>query len=99
MLINPFAPHVSEELSDLRVLDALAEAPFPKVNEKALIKDELLIVVQVNGKLRDRLTLKADITREEVEAIIKEKDYSKFLKSGQVRKVIYVPGKLVNVVG
>jgi len=99
MLINPFAPHVSEELAELCGFESLAKAEFPKVNEKALVKDELLIVVQVNGKLRDRLTLKADITREEVEAIIREKDYSKFLKSGEVRKVIYVPGKLVNVVG
>jgi len=99
MLLNPFAPHISEELAELCEMEALAKVEFPKLNEKALVKDEILIVVQVNGKLRDRLTLKADITKEEVEAAVREKDYSQFLKSGQVRKVIYVPGKLINVVG
>lgn len=99
MLLNPFAPHVSEELSELCGMESLAMAEFPKVNEKALIKDEIIVVVQVNGKLRDRLTVKADITKEEVEALVRENDYTKFLKSGEIRKVIYVPGKLVNVVG
>ena len=99
MLLNPFAPHISEELAELCGMEALAKVEFPKLNEKALVKDEIIIVVQVNGKLRDRLTLKADITKEEVEAAVREKDYSQFLKSGQVRKVIYVPGKLINVVG
>jgi leucyl-tRNA synthetase len=99
MLLNPFAPHITEELAELCEMEALAKVEFPKLNEKALVKDEILIVVQVNGKLRDRLTLKADITKEEVEAAVREKDYSQFLKSGQIRKVIYVPGKLINVVG
>jgi len=99
MLLNPFAPHISEELAELCGMEPLAKAEFPTVNDSALVKDEILVVVQVNGKLRDRLTVRADITREEVEALVSAKDYSKFLKSGEIRKVIYVPGKLVNVVG
>jgi len=99
MLLNPFVPHITEELAQLCGMQPLAKAKFPKFNEKALIKDEVLIVVQVNGKLRDRLTLRANITKEEVETVVKEKDYSRFLKSNQIKKIIYVPKKIINIVG
>jgi len=99
LLLNPFAPHITEELAQLCGMPVLAETPFPEVNEKALIKDEILVVVQVNGKLRDKLAVKPDISAAEIEQIVRSKDYSKFLSSGSIKKVIYIPGKLVNVVG
>lgn len=99
LVLNPFAPHITEELAELCGMPVLAETPYPEVNEKALIKDEILVVVQVNGKLRDKLAVKPDISAAEIEQMVRSKDYSKFLSSGSIKKVIYVPGKLVNVVG
>ena len=99
LLLNPFAPHITEELAEICGMKEIAETPFPKLDEKALVKDEILVVVQVNGKLRDKMNFPANVTAAEVEAAVRAKDYSKFLKSGEIKKVVYIPGKLVNVVG
>jgi leucyl-tRNA synthetase len=99
LLLEPFAPHISEELAEICKMDAVSTLGIPEVCSEALVKSEILIVVQVNGKVRDRLMLPADISKEDVEKEVRSKDYSKFLKSGEIKKVIYVPGKLVNVVG
>ena len=99
LLLNPFAPHITEELAEICGMKAITETPFPTVDEKALVKDEILVVVQVNGKLRDKMNFPANVTAAEVEAAVRAKDYSKFLKSGEIKKVVYIPGKLVNVVG
>ena len=98
-LLNPFAPHITEELAQMCGFAPLTDIPFPKADERALIRDEILVVVQVNGKLRDKMTFRADITKEEVEEAVRAKDYSKFLNSGEIRKIVYVPGKLINIVG
>ncbi len=98
-VLEPFAPHISEELAELCGLPEISSIKMPEVCQQALEKDEILIVVQVNGKVRDRLMLPSDISSEDVEKEVRSRDYSKFLKSGEIRKVIYVPGKLVNVVG
>jgi leucyl-tRNA synthetase len=99
-LINPFVPHITDELRTVCKLDGIESLqPFPTWSEKALEKDEITIVVQINGKLRDRYQVSPAVTREEIEAMVKERDYSKYLKSGEVKKVIFVPGKLVNIVG
>jgi leucyl-tRNA synthetase len=98
-LLNPFAPHITEELAHICGMEQLSESPFPEPLEAALVKDEILVIVQVNGKLRDRITFSADVTKEDVEKTVRSKDYSKFLNSGEIRKIIYVPGKLINIVG
>ena len=99
LLLNPFAPHITEELAEMCGMPAVAKQKMPEVNKRALEKSEILIVVQVNGKVRDRLMLPADISTEDVEKEVRSRDYSRFLKSGEIKKLIYVPGKLVNVVG
>ncbi|MCK5808661.1 leucine--tRNA ligase [bacterium] len=99
-LINPFVPHITDELRTLCNLDGIESMqPFPLWNEKALTRDEITVVVQINGKLRDRYQVAPTVTREEIESIVREHDYTKYLKSGEIKKVIYVPGKLVNIVG
>ncbi|MGI6394471.1 MAG: leucine--tRNA ligase [bacterium] len=98
-LLNPFAPHITEELAKMCEMEELAKFPFPLPNKQALIKDEILVVVQINGKLRDRLTFSANATKEEVEKAVRARDYSKYLNSKEIKKIIYVPGKLVNIVG
>ena len=72
---------------------------WPTVDQAALVEDEKLIVVQVNGKLRAKVTVAADATQEQVEALaFAEEAVTRFTEGATVRKVIYVPGKLLNIV-
>jgi len=100
-LLNPFAPHVTEELHALYVGEErmLATRPFPDFRPEALVGETKEIVVQVNGKVRDKIVVPVSATKEEVEAAVRAKDFSKFLNSGSIKKIIYVPDKLLNVVG
>ncbi len=99
-LINPFVPHITDELRELCGLEGTeSEQPFPVWDEEALKKDEIEMVVQVNGKLRDRYSVAPDITKEEIEKMVAERDYTRYLKSGAVKKIIFVPGRLINIVG
>ncbi|HNT28647.1 MAG TPA: hypothetical protein PKH10_10790, partial [bacterium] len=79
--------------------DLLSQRPFPDFRPDALIGDTKEIVVQVNGKVRDKIVVPTTATKEEVEAAVRAKDFSKFLNSGSIKKIIYVPDKLLNVVG
>ncbi|CCQ12502.1 Leucyl-tRNA synthetase [Pseudoalteromonas luteoviolacea B = ATCC 29581] len=100
VMLAPITPHLSHELwiaigngSDV------LEATWPVVDSAALVEDEKLIVVQVNGKLRAKLTVAADASQEQVEALaFADEHVVKFTEGKTVRKVIYVPGKLLNVV-
>ena len=72
---------------------------WPTVDNSALVEDEKLIIIQVNGKLRAKMTVSADATKEAVEAMgFADENVSKFIDGKTVRKVIYVPGKLLNIV-
>ncbi len=74
-------------------------ATWPTFDEAALVEDEKLIVLQVNGKLRGKLTVSADATKEQVEELgLKDENVMKFTDGLTIRKVIYVPGKLLNIV-
>jgi leucyl-tRNA synthetase len=104
-LLNPFAPHLTEEL--WAVLNAglhedrgeIANVPWPAWDEAFLIEDEIEIVLQVNGKVRDKIVVKKDATREEVEAGARgSAKIAEWTAGKEIRKVIVVPGKLVNIV-
>ena len=98
-LLNPFAPHLTEELNEKYSKNKLSNQEFPKFEESALQDEEILIIVQVNGKVRDRLTFPINATKDEVENKVKENGYEKYLKSGEIKKIIYVPKKIINIVG
>ncbi|TGK01393.1 leucine--tRNA ligase [Leptospira langatensis] len=100
LLIAPFAPHLAEELWALAgKKDSLTYEAFPSYEEKYLTDDEILIVVQVNGKLRGEFKAPKEIGQEEALQIAKALDKVQvFLDGKQIRKEIYVPGKLVNLV-
>ena len=77
----------------------MLNAPWPGVDESALARDSIEMVVQVNGKVRARMEVAADADRERIEALALEQDnVQRFLAGVAVRKVIVVPGKLVNIV-
>lgn len=99
-LLQPITPHLCEELWErLGHKDALIRQPWPQYNPEALVKDMLTVIVQVNGKLRGRITVAADADEEQVkQAAMSEPNVQKHLEGVTVRKVLVVPGKLVNVV-
>ena len=104
--LNPFAPHLSEELNATLaaafpgVTSAdLANQPWPVFDPACLIEDEIEIVLQVNGKVRDKLFVANGASNEEIEKLALESEKVKgFIDGLTVRKVIVVPGRLVNVV-
>ena len=100
LMLTPIVPHVCHHLWQV-VGDgnAVENTLWPKVDESALIEDEKLIIVQVNGKVRAKLTVAADATKEQVESTgLAEENVAKFIDGKTIRKVIYVPGKLLNIV-
>ncbi|PAW63931.1 MAG: leucine--tRNA ligase [Verrucomicrobiia bacterium Tous-C2TDCM] len=104
--LNPFAPHLTEELNatlaaSFASVDKtdLANQPWPAYDPAKLIEDEVEIVVQVNGKVRDKMFVANGAPNEEVEKLALASDKVKsFIEGLTVRKVIVVPGRLVNVV-
>ena len=105
-VLNPFAPHITEELySVLRkqftTLPAcqLCQQTWPEFNPEYLVENTKEIVIQVNGKLRDKITVAADAPKEELEAAaLASTRVQEFTAGKTVRKVIVVPGRLVNIV-
>lgn len=107
-VLNPFAPHLTEELHaiisqsfpTLTKGDALlAHQAWPNFDPAALVEDKVEVIVQVNGKLRDRLTVTKEISKEALEKLaLDSPKVAEFTAGLTVRKVIVVPGKLVNVV-
>ena len=99
-LLNPFAPHLTEEInSALGESELLSEQSWPELNESFLVESEIQLIVQVNGKLRARIMVPADISKEDAEAkALAEENVQGFVEGKTVRKIIVVPGKLVNIV-
>jgi leucyl-tRNA synthetase len=100
LLLSPLVPHFCEEIwAALGKRESVLKAPWPVHDEAALIKAETTIVVQVNGKLRGRFNAPVDASEETVRtAALAHEKVARFIEGKQVRKVIVVPNKLVNIV-
>ena len=99
-LLHPFAPHMTQELWEgLGNKDFITFSDWPKFDEK-LIKDEsFTLVVQINGKVRDSVEVEAGISQAEVERLVLAREkVQAYLNGGKPKKVIYVAGRLVNLV-
>jgi leucyl-tRNA synthetase len=98
-LIQPYAPHLAEELWQRLGGEQLWREPWPVADEAMLERDTVEVVLQVNGKLRDRLQVPATIGEEELVALARASERVRaHLDGGEPRKTIVVPGKLVNFV-
>ncbi|ADQ15126.1 leucine--tRNA ligase [Halanaerobium hydrogeniformans] len=100
LLLAPFAPFLSEELWEkIGYEESIHKGSWPEYNEAALEKDEITIVIQINGKVREKINVDADISESEVkEKVMKEEKVKSYLEGNELVKTIYVPSKLVNLV-
>jgi leucyl-tRNA synthetase len=100
IMLSPITPHVCHELwLNLGKQGEVVDAPWPVVDQSAMVEDEKLVVVQVNGKVRGKITVAADADQDAVEkAAFAEPNVTKFTDGLTIRKVIFIKGKLLNVV-
>ncbi len=99
-LMAPFVPHITEELwQRMGNCVPLSDTSWPEYDRNAVIDEEVLVVVQVNGKLRSKVTVAVDTGEEELKALaMADEKVLLFTEGKTVRKIIYVPGKLINIV-
>lgn len=99
-MLAPITPHICEHLwEQLGHQDSLIAADWPSVDDSALVEEEKLIVVQVNGKVRAKLTVAANASEEEVQSLVlADESVQKYTDGKTIRKKIYVPGKIFNIV-
>lgn len=100
LLLAPYAPHIAEELwSRLGHKASLAYAPWPVFEEKYLVQSEISLAVQVNGKLRGTVTVPKDADEDAVyKTALSMKEVSKWVDGMTIKRKIFVPGRLLNVV-
>ena len=107
--LNPFAPHITEEIHEQLIATypsakckfdyILSDRKWPEYNEEFLVEDEVEIVVQVNGKLRGKIKVAKDASKDEIEALAqKDSNVLQHTEGVTIRKIIVVPGRLVNIV-
>ena len=99
-LLNPFAPHMTEEMNERLGLGAqLATTAWPTYDESAIAEDTIEMAVQINGKVREKISVAADASNADVEAaVLGNEKVAALIEGKTVVKVIVIPGKLVNVV-
>jgi leucyl-tRNA synthetase len=101
ILIEPYVPHIAEELWEkLGHSESIANIPFPKYEEKYLVESSKVYPISFNGKMRFTMELSLDLSKEEIEKAVMEHEKTQKQLAGRTpKKVIVVPGKIVNIVG
>jgi len=99
-LINPMIPHITEEIwQKLGNKNLLSEMPWPLANSELLVEDVVTIAIQINGKLRTTIDTEKDIEKEKIEKLaFAEERVKSFVEGKEIKKVIYVPNKILNIV-
>ncbi len=100
LLISPFAPHISEELwMKLGNTVPVYKTPWPGVNDNALVREEVTLIVQINGKVRSKINAPADSAEEVIRGLVmKDEKTLEWVKDKAIKKFIYVPNRIVNMV-
>ena len=100
LLLSPIVPHITNEIwHALGHEELIVDAAWPKADQATLEQDEIQLIVQVNGKLRGRVRVPVEATDELIqEQALDDENVGRFVEGKTIRKVIIVPGKLVNIV-
>ena len=100
LLLSPIAPHICHALwQALGHSESVADARWPAVDEKALVRSSITLVLQVNGKVRGKIEVAADISKQDIEKIaLADENVQRFIEGSTIRKIIVVPGRLINIV-
>tara|TARA_A100001011_G_scaffold211651_1_gene219867 strand:- start:876 stop:1238 length:363 start_codon:yes stop_codon:yes gene_type:complete len=102
IILNPFAPHLSEELNEVLFKDnysPINDKKWPEYDESLMVSDFMVIAVQIDGKTRGTVQIEASAVKEEIfNFVINNDKFSKYLKDCEIIKKIYVPNRLVNLV-
>jgi leucyl-tRNA synthetase len=99
LILNPFAPHLSEELNELLGFEPLVNIPWPDYDETLIIEDTITIAVQFNGKTRGNIYIKSDANEALVKTIVQnDENLNKYLTNKEIVKTIYIKGRIVNFV-
>ncbi len=99
-ILSPFAPHLAEELWNVSGFKGLCcQQKWPKYEPKLIEEEKILLIVQINGKVRDKITANAGLSQKEAEKIVLKSDKIKqLLEDKEIKKIVFVPNKLVNIV-
>ena len=99
-LLAPFAPHIAEELwSKIGNKTSIHLEKWPEYDKSLIVDEEIELIVQINGKLRDKIKIKADLGEEEAKKIVLESEKVKIWIDGKkIKQVVFVKGKLMNIV-
>ena len=100
LMLGPFAPHIAEEMwSELGHSRTVDQTPWPTLESSLTQADEILIVVQVNGKVRQKITVNAAASQEDVRKFsLEDSKIQEWIQGKEIKKIIIVPKKLVNIV-
>jgi len=100
LMLAPITPHISHALwQQLGHDEAVVNVAWPEVDESAMVQDKVELMVQVNGKLRSKISVAADASKESIEALaLADESVQRFIDGNEIRKVIVVPGRLINIV-
>jgi len=99
-ILSPFAPHLSEEIWSQKEFKGLCcEQKWPKYDEELIREEKVLLIVQINGKLRDKIEIDFDATQKQAEKTVLDSEKIKALiGASEIKKIIFVPNKLINIV-
>ena len=100
ILLSPYAPHIAEEIwSKLGNKTFISQSTFPEWDHKFLVEDEVVYPIAFNGKMRFKITLSSDLTREQIhEHVLKHEKTAHYLEGRSYKKIIIIPNKIVNIV-
>jgi leucyl-tRNA synthetase len=98
--LSPFAPHICEEMWEIIGNErGMVKASWPEWDESALKQDEITVVVQINGKVRSKIQVPSDFSEDQVKQMaLEDERINKFISDKEIKRVVVVPQKLVNIV-
>jgi len=97
--LNPFAPHISEELNEKLGYAPISGLQWPTYDDQLMSDDTITLAIQFNGKMRGSIEVAKDAQETLVLEMVEDTSFGeKYLKNGKIRKIIYVPGRIMNII-